>query len=518
MTELDDRRDRRHLLVRRWWAVAIVAVLAVAGTYVAATILLDGCGGGSNIWRTEAPHRECIGVSDGGDFFNDPGGKDAAAREVIERINSVQEKIAAENETVAQEPQYVKVVLLMPLTVSEERPSAIPLSQIQHSLEGVYTAQRRINQSTVFGDPNAPKLQLLLANQGSRQDISARFVERVLGVSDTEHPLVGVIGLGSSVENTDKLVETLGSEENKIPMVSAITSSDTLTGRPNLWSVSPSNVQYAQTIRNLLDQQGRGSLRSGLIVRDSNRDPYTRTLSDAFQAHLRPYVKFPELTYRGGTIEQPATSRVFAPVVTNLCNAANSRQSPLDMVFYAGRVADFQGFAEALEVRICKNRPLAVLVGATGFADAQRYEGILRNGNVTVIYASSSDPALWGRNGTGTPPDFAAFSDAFVRSGFDRADLVDGLAIAHHDAFATIAMATRLAAQGEDIPEPEDVASQFNQLVLAYQVPAASGRLSFPSSARGRAVTRVIPLRQIGTSTPFLLPEDLKPYEVTAQR
>jgi hypothetical protein len=532
MTEHDDRpgkrdlpgqRDRpgkqdHRLLERRWWIAAIVAVLVVAAAIGFVPNFVDRCGGGSSIWRSDSPHQECIGVSDGSEFFNDPEGKNAADRATIERINSVQEKIADENTAVAGADRYVKVVLLMPLTVSAERPSAIPLSQILHSLEGVYTAQRRINGSTVFGDPNAVRLQLMLANQGSRQDISDRFVQRVLDVSETDHPLVGVIGLGSSVENTDALVRRLGAGENGIPMVSAITSSDSLTGQTNFWSVSPSNVHYAQALRNLLDRPGRNSLKSGLIVRDINRDPYTRTLADAFQAHLRPYIEFPELTYRGGTTDQPATSGVFAPVVTNLCNAANAPRTPLDMVFYSGRVADFGGFARALENRICRNRPLAVLVGATGFADAQRHEEILRNGNVTVIYASSSDPELWGRNGTGTPPDYAAFADAFVRSGFDKAELGDGLAIAHHDAFATVAMATRLAAQGEDIPEPEDVASQFSQLVLAFHVPAAAGRFSFPGAARGRAVSRGIPLRQIGRSTPFLLPENRRPFEVAAPR
>jgi hypothetical protein len=500
------------MLRQRWWIVPIVAVVLAAAVLI--VIARDDCGGGADIWRTAKPHQECIGISDGSDFFNDQDGRDSVDQETIKLINSVQRKIAAENAAVAESERFVKVVLLMPLTVSKERPSAIPLTQIQHSLEGAYTAQRRINRSTLFGDPGTVKIQLLLANQGSRQEIGDHFVNRVLGVSEHDHPLDGVIGLGSSVANTDTLVNRLGSEKIGIPMVGAITSSDSLTGRPNFWSVSPSNIHYAQALQNLLDHQGHNSLRSGLIVYDINNDPYTRTLAEAFRTHLKRYVRFPELTYRGGTIEQPATPKVFAPVVTNLCTAANDPRSPLDMVFYSGRVADFEAFAEALKNRICKNRPLAVMVGATGFADAQRYERTLQDGNVTVVYASSSDPELWGRGGNGTPPDFPAFIDAFKQGDFNPADLFDGMAIAHHDALATIAMAIRLAAQGVDIPGPRDVASQFNQLVLANQVRAASGRLSFPNATRGRAVCRAVPLRQIGKTTPFRLPENPKPYEV----
>jgi hypothetical protein len=509
------------LIVRQPWIVAITVVLALVIAYWGwapeGWPLKGQCGGGPNIWRTPAPHRECIGISDGSDPFNEPDNKNPAQKAIIEKINSVQRKISAENKEVAKSSRYVKVVLLMPLTVSEKKDSAIPLSQIEHSLEGAYTALRRINGSTVFGDPGAVKLQLLLANQGSRQEISGRFVKKVLEVSDPSHPLVGVVGLGSSLANTDHLADKLGTGQIRIPMVGAITSSDSLTGRQNFWSVSPSNTQYAQALRHFLTHQGKNPLRSGLIVSDTNNDPYTRTLSQAFKSRLRPYLKFPELTYTGGTTDARATPKIFAPVVTNLCNAVNAPKTPLDMVLYAGRVADFEAFAKALENRICKDHPLAVLVGATGFADAQRYEGILRNGNTTVIFASSSDPVRWGQNGPGTPPDFGAFADAFVRYGFESADLADGLAISHHDALSTVAMATRLAAQGEDTPQPEDVASQFSQLVLAYRVPAASGRLEFQNSARGRAVSRVIPLRQIGTSTGFVLPKDLKPYEVTPQ-
>lgn len=460
-------------------------------------------------WQSEDGHHELLGVSDGSVFFNDPSEEqDPNQRAAIERINRIFQKIYEENQRVAEgDGAYVRVVLLMPLTVSKSKPSAMPLDHIEHALQGTYTALIRANRSTYFGDPNQVKLQLALVNQGSRQDVSDRLVDAILEVSEPEHPVTAVIGLGSSVLNTEHMVRKLG--DRGIPMVSAITSSDTLTGRPNFWSVSPSNIHYVQALRHFLD--ARQDLKSAIVVRDRNPDPYTSSLAQAFEEHLRPYVKFPELTYTGGTIDQPAQPHVFAPLVTNLCNAVNDRDNPLDTVLYSGRVTDFEFFAKALADRQCRNAPLTILTAATGFASAERYKEILDDGNVTVIYATSCDPVGWLKGAVPAPPDFAAFLQSYEEAGFPHGDLNDGMAIAHHDALATAAMAIRLSPPPH---QPADVAAQFGNLVLAYQVRGASGTLSFPADARGRATERSIPIRQIGADAVPNLPENFTPYVV----
>jgi hypothetical protein len=90
---------------------------------------------------------------------------------------------------------------------------------------------------------------------------------------------------------------------------------------------------------------------------------------------------------------------------------------------------------------------------------------------------------------------------------------VDGYAIAHHDALATVATAVGLATQGLPVPTPQDVAAQFGSINTVNKVRAASGELSFTASG-GRATGRLIPIRQIGTGKRFNLPPDLKPYKV----
>ncbi|MEV0389477.1 hypothetical protein [Nonomuraea sp. NPDC050643] len=484
--------------------VALVAVLA-ATVRVVWTVIDNS----AQTWRSGAPHEELLGVSDGGVFFNDAAEEpDAGRKAIINRINRIQEKIQRENQRVAQAGPYVKAVLLMPLTVSAGASSAITLEQIEHALQGSYTALVRANTTTNFGDYKQVGLQLLLANQGSRQDVGDRLSGKVLGVSEERHPLVGVVGLGSSVPNTETMVRRLGAAG--IPMVSAITSADSLTGLPNFWSVSPSNLQYAQALRHYLD--ARKTLKSAIVVYDRNRDPYTNSLFTAFGKELRGYLKFPDLSYVGATLDQPAATNLFAAVVTNLCTAVNFRENPLDTVLYAGRGADFVYFAHALENRQCKNVPLTVLAAATGFASTDIYRQVLKNGNVTVIYATSADAASWERQTSEPPAGFADFATAYQRQGFATKELNDGMAIAHHDALAALAAAARL---GPAVPTPADVAPQFGNLVLAYAVRGASGGLGFPSQAGGRAVGRVIPIKQLGEDELKDPPKDWKPFRVS---
>jgi hypothetical protein len=280
--------------------------------------------------------------------------------------------------------------------------------------------------------------------------------------------------------------------------------------------VSPSNLDYARALRALLDSPTAGlGLHNGIIVQDTNDDPYPRTLRDAFAAELGPYLKFPSRPFTGGTVGAPAVRDVFAPVVTDICNAVVDQKTPLDMIFYAGRVADFEVFAKALDGRTCQKTPLAVLVGATGFQAAQQYVDLLNRENVTVIYASSADAPEWAKGANNTPEGFGRFLSAFKDEKFpdpqEKSPLTDGYAISYHDALATAAMAIRVAAEGRQVPKPADVDVQFGALSLSHVVRAASGTLVFSDRPDGRAKDKVVVYRQIGSDGPRL-PPGLAPY------
>jgi hypothetical protein len=459
------------------------------------------CGWFSGIRLNDKADGECIGITDGSYHFNDPNNAaNSNDRNTMNKINDVQERIKTENDVVANNDRYVKVVLLMPLTVSRVRPPAISLRQILHSLEGCYTALYRTNHSSNFGDPSAVKIQLLLANQGSRQNADPDFIDGVLGVSQPDHPVVAVIGMGSSVPNTKTAAEYLANKG--IPIVNAEASADSLTDLHLLWSVSPSNTDYAKQFKSFLDQQKM--LSSGIIVYDRNSDLFTQSLAQAYRDQLGPYVKFPDQPFQGSTLppqdnRQQPVPNVFLPVVTNVCDAANEPHAPLDMVFYGGRVADFGPFAAALEERICRQRQLTVFVVATAAADARAFARTFASANIRIIAATSSDSLSWGRNEPGTPPGYPAFLAAYHDRGFvDDDGLLDNYAIGHHDALVIAAQAIRLASLGTQTraPSPEDVAGQFGHLNRAYTVLAAGGTLSFQPEG-GRATGRSILIQQI---------------------
>ena len=100
-------------------------------------------------------------------------------------------------------------------------------------------------------------------------------------------------------------------------------------------------------------------------------------------------------------------------------------------------MADFRVFAQVLAGRTCRQTPLAVLVGATGFSAAQQYVDVLDQGNVTVIFSSSANAPEWIRGSADTPEGFAAFLTQFRARGFADASLNDGYAIMYHDAVAS---------------------------------------------------------------------------------
>jgi hypothetical protein len=486
---------RRRLLVRLLVGLVGLVAVGLVGWW---QFWPHDCGGAfSGIQLNDNTDGECIGITDGGYLFNDPSKTaNSEDRNVIERIDDVQRRIEAENNSVAATDRYVKVVFLGPLTVSQARPAAFTLKQILHSLQGSYTALYRANHSSDFGDQSAGKLQLLLANQGSRQDADPDFLNGIAKASEPDHPVVAVFGLGSSVPNTKTAVEYLAKQG--IPMVNAAASADSLTHLPLLWSSTPSNTEYATHLKFFFDHQT--ALRSGIIVYDRNPDLFTQSLTQAYHDQLGRYITFPDQPFQGSTLDIRAVPDVFFPVVTNLCNAANDPRAPLDMVFFAGRVTDFGAFTAALKARTCVQRPLTVVIVAIAAADAQAYANTLTSSNVKVVAATSADSASWGRNEPGTPEGYPAFLAAYHDRGFvDDADLIDSYAIAHHDALATVAQAIRLASLGTQThaPNPEDVAGQFGRLNLAYVVRAASGTLSFPSEG-GRATGRPILIKQIG--------------------
>ncbi|WP_156057725.1 hypothetical protein [Micromonospora parva] len=495
--------------------------IGMAGVIALALLALVGvlafCDSEPDQKRTSAPTPSaagCAGVLD--DSTQECLGPVTDSATLDPAIRDVAEKILVSNREVgAQARRYVRVVLLTPLSIAPKpAASAMSLEPITFSLQGAYVALRRANTSSAFGDQNAPAVQLLLVNQGSRQPALDALVPAIVALGDAEHPVVAVVGLGSSFTGTEGVASALS--QRGIPMVGAVTSATSLNAErySTFHSVSPSNDDYAMSLKDLLDKNPDTLPRNGIVVYDQNKDPYPLTLTEAFTSVLKGYLKAPPQAFAGGTVGNPAMPNVFSPVVTNLCNAVADDAIKLQMVFYAGRVADFPSLAAALRERTCRSHPLTIMVGATGFQLSPQQVNLLDEANVSVIWASSADAPAWIGRRPGTPAGFADFLKAYhVDEKFPSDNLNDGYAVMYHDAVASAVKAIRMATGRDNLPGAADVQTQFSNLTLAHKVAGASGTLSFGGRANGdgRATGKVVMYRQLGKTGPRL-PANVPPY------
>lgn len=470
---------------------AVLAAVLVAAVLVGLPHVLGRCRSG----LLTSPSGECVGVVHDRDLLAED------LRGLYDRIDQANTQVESSG------APYVKIVLLTPLHVSPtDAPVAITAPQVKESLEGALTALRVANTESEFGSPAPTRIEMLLADHGSQQEDTPGLADAIVAEGDRDHPVVAVVGLGSSFAGTLATVRKLGAKG--VPMVSALASADGFTSRdvPGLRSVSPSNTDYAKALLDFL--HARPALRTGIVVADQNPDPFTTSLRQAFTTVLSEYATYPTQSFNGSTIRS-APPGIFEPVVTNICNVVHpGSPASLHLVLYAGRLGDVKSLLQSLENRVCKAEPLVILAVGTGIAAAAEYSDLMARANVSVVYATSADAPRWRAGAPGTPAGFGAFRQRFSDDGFDPASLDDGLAIAYHDAVVTAATAIHLAATRGDV-RATGVDTQLNNLNLAYSVPAASGTLSFTQDGNGgRAVGKLVPLRQIGSSPLVTLPAD----------
>ncbi len=461
------RRRRR----RRWIGLGIVAIVLAASAVWFATVVIRTCGPlGSGVYEVNG---ECVGVTDGSYVFGTA-------------FEEVQEKIARENARVrANSSSYVTVALLDPLTPSQT--SALPLEQVRNRLEGAYTALRRVNSTSVAGD-SRPQIQLVIANQGSTENHQwQRVLGQLVEMTEQENPLVAVIGLGVSTEQTRQRAEDLS--RHGIPMVGAVLTADGLdydhiTG---LIKTSPSNRHYVEALRDYVERAG---LSSAIMVRDSNSDSgmdlFTQTLEDEFEKQMEDIIEFEPQQFTGMAIPTDTEAGLFANVRETICaSAANGLQA----VLYAGREVDLGSFLESLRNRSCRSVPLTILTAGSDLgAILKDQEQELRGAKLTVLSAGTVDAEGWGQKVPGTPDGYADFLSMFQKQGFDPEHLDDAGAIMMHDALLTAAQAVRLAAPEGSASSPTtgDVRRELTNLNGTLQrVRGASGTLSFSSRSPG---------------------------------
>jgi len=386
---------------------------------------------------------QCIGWTIGRAY--DFGSTDPEMASIIARITSENQRVQDQADTVHAKP-YVRVGVLLPMTSNGG--SAMTEPTILHSLQGAYAAQMDADESSdpILGDPT-PLVQLVLANEGLDQGDYGAVIAQLGQLEGGSHPLVAMTGLGISIAATPQAADAL--DRLGIPSIGAVLTADDMVG-PELFKVSPSNHQYAQSLKAYLDRQP--SIKSGYLVYDRNQDNYVRSLRTAF---TDTFDSTYDLTlhsdgFNGSTPPTVGTPDLFSGIVQDVCSLKP------DVLFYAGRDRDLQALIDELKGRGgCEKpvRPLVIATGTTGLAIST--DG-LDKAQIGVVDASATDPDGWLTNEPGTPANYRSFYNAFVAlgQGFTKASLQDGYAIMEHDAVVAAVWAARKSATSNDNSNP----------------------------------------------------------------
>lgn len=477
---------RRARVRRRRLALTLTAVLALGGmgvgTYAYVQHQRQICEGLPDTETAEfslsMTNGECVGWTVEQDYAFSSDIKD-----IVTRITDQNRQIRQQWEN--PEPgkakrRYVRIAVLMPMTSAAG--STIPPLPIRHALEGIHTAQVRVNDQALadFRPANSLSVQVVLANEGAFKHHWTRVTEQLGGMTGGDHPLLAVVGMGASTDETREAAEKLG-EDHKLASIGGVTSSSDMLGE-YFFKVTPSNADYVRALDRYLGARLGRNQKEGLLIQDINSDNYVRTLGQEMMNAFRGQYNLPNRIRKFTGTKHPTVGTAnFGPIADAICDYDS------EVVFYAGRERDLPELITAMAGSPCKHdRPRYIATGTTGLGRTQGDPAVvdkLREARITVLDASATDATEWNQRSAanGTPAGYTAFLDYHHRMGFRQEDLTDGYVIMHHDALAAAVTAVRLAAESQPrLPSPGDVFLQLSNLRNTDQpVPGASGNLTF---------------------------------------
>lgn len=478
-------------LLRRIATCGLAVAVAVGG-YVAGRMFWDevhSCADG--VVESDG---ECIGVNGSGYDFDVP------------EIAPVADRIKEENQRVEKRP-HVTVAMMLPL----QPDSDAERQQLRSELQGAFLAQYRANR-----EPGKPLLRLVLANPGKDYGQQDEVVPDLVDMSRSgPHNLRAVTGFNLSLEATKDAVRDL--TDQHVPVLVARASADAIANRESkdgtydfrgLARIIPTNRQQAVA---LADFNGSRRDRQTVLVRDTRRDPYVRSLARAFQQLPEDGPPGPDdMTFTSeGVAEQGDVDNQFKPTVTTICN------SGAETVYFAGRSTHLRLFLKRLAREACEKRQFTVVSGSDAASLENRMTGAdwaeLRDGSgkprMTVQYAAPAHPEAWNtevrrwqekekkRTGERPPEEEAPRSlrdpkDELDRLGDDigkldaagrhigTVSLSDSRTMLVHDGVRTAVEAIRGAKpKGEAVPTPEQVGTRWATMQAGNRVDGTSGRI-----------------------------------------
>jgi hypothetical protein len=455
------------------WIVAGAVVLAGIGVWIADVPRhINSCH-----WRPSIAYLhvwpsddDCIGVTDGGEAFDDDfdgltGGRFGALLGKIEEENQhVDEGTIPEsgNGTLctSKSTDSLTVAALSPWR------SNLAGARAVHELTGIYVAQWRANHLREPGGC-APYIKLLVADPGRTM---AGFDE-VVGELTTFDDLVAVVGLALSRKETitasralnavgipvvADLVTAVGFDRSNFAGMDAscaqpIASSQQIT---RFHRIVFSNTTYLRMLVQRVSGSQPFDPATAVQVTQSNYrdDPFVCT--NVLEVNKRLKFTREPITFQLGSSTADTAGQIASQIRSICVDPA------INKVFYTARAIDLANFLTALATA-CPRRDITVIGPSDSTRlltpeleeplENSRVAGLraLTDGRLRLLFPASSDPAAL----TGQPGYVgfvAAWAKALARQPQSQ-ELADTWAINGHDAFFTVAQA--IHALGDRVPE-----------------------------------------------------------------
>jgi hypothetical protein len=449
-TRRDARKRRRRI---RLAAVAAAVVLAGAGT-----------GTGLYLSRSTRPAavQPCAACVSYGVAF-DPASS---------AMRTVEADIAAENRAVVKRDgnRYVTIALLIPLTYSGT--SDASLSRMTDQLRGAYLAQAAMFSQGTVG------VRLLLANEGTSTEQSAKQTVSQLMAMETAVHLVAVVGLGVSVSNTETVADQL--QRDHMPMFGAVMSADEFNGTrySGLDQMVPDDSAQVAVLKATLPAPSRAVL----VYDQQATDIYTGNLkADLSQAFGKSLTDQPQPFTPG-----PDTNSDFEKIADDACYTGG----PPPVVFYAGRVSVLQSLIKQFQsAGNCRDKQITIVTAGDGDGLSPATTKPSADGvRVSVIY---SDVFNLSRLDT----SFRASYDSQFGPGTPAGEgLADTWTIGTYNAMeaAWAAIERGYQVTMPDLPAKSDVLDKSSLLNGEYAPTGAAG--SFSLGADGRLQSPDVPV------------------------
>lgn len=325
----------------------------------------------------------CVGVTFGDFVFH-------------ERLEEVTERIREQNQAVDDSgAPYVTIAYLAELYIGD--PADPSLSGPQGELLGLAFQQDRHNE--LVGKDGTPKIKLLIGNAGEGWSHAVETAQEIVGRAENERlgmdRPIGAVGFGHSVVPNSEAIQTVG--DANIPMVGTTATYDDVAKQGNrqhnefFFPLAPANSRIAMQSAHWAYHgvpwvdgsgvdHGLAPARTAVAIASAQKAPdggeheqYGPHLAEQFMSAFRNeggrvWEGAGELgrdEYANGTLlyqsGELADDTTFREHLDRLCT-----ESPPDLLYFAGRSADFTAFHEYFKTaggRACVQGEMTILGG-----------------------------------------------------------------------------------------------------------------------------------------------------------